>query len=82
MHSHEFKLMSISNHIPFRVSGHCQSVLRWYLTLTFDINENYSNGLAKRQVFLTLQTSGNGKLTPVGKHDKFAYHQRNRLRDL
>ena len=27
--------------------GHCQSVLRWYLRLTFDINENYSNGIAK-----------------------------------
>ena len=47
MHSHGFKLMSISNNIPFRVCGHCQSVLRWYLRLTFDINENYSNGNAK-----------------------------------
>ena len=47
MHSHGFKLMSISNNIPFRVCGHCQSVLRWYLRLTFDINENYSNGIAK-----------------------------------
>ena len=27
--------------------GHCQSVLRWYLRLTFDINENYSNGITK-----------------------------------
>ena len=47
MHSHGFKLMSISKNIPFRVCGHCQSVLRWYLRLTFDINENYSNGIAK-----------------------------------
>ena len=81
MHSHEFKLMSISNHIPFRVSGHCQSVLRWYLTLTFDMKIILTD-LPNVRVFLTLQTSGNGKLTPVGKHDKFAYHQRNRLRDL
>ena len=39
--------MSVSKNIPFLVCGHCQSVLRWYLRLTFDVNENYSNGLAK-----------------------------------
>ena len=38
--------------------------------------------LLKVEVFLMLLTCGEGKLTPVGKHDKFAYHLRNRLCDL
>ena len=38
--------------------------------------------LPKVGVFLMLQTWENGKLTPVAKHDKFADHLRNQLRDL
>ena len=73
VHYHQFKSMSIPNQIPFRVCGQCQSVLRWHLRLTFGINANYSNGLAKRLGFFLCCKLEEMAKYPCFKHDEFAF---------